>query len=135
MQREGVQPNQVTFTILIDGHIQFGETDLAVGLFNKMNASGFDPDQLLQKIQILTPVTAVANAQLWHKWQIGRMIKIGFSELIASVLLCGNTDELCNEISAEQNLMVLERGSTDGEASKWNHNLGIHIQGRYHGGC
>ncbi|KAL2466368.1 Pentatricopeptide repeat-containing protein [Abeliophyllum distichum] len=30
MQRDGVQPNQVTFTILIDGHIQFGEMNLYI---------------------------------------------------------------------------------------------------------
>ncbi|KAL2520985.1 Uncharacterized protein Fot_24908 [Forsythia ovata] len=58
------------------------------------------------------------------------MMKIGFSKLISSVLLCGNTNELCNKISAQQNLMVPERGSTDGEASERNQNFGIHIQGR-----
>ncbi|XP_073293256.1 pentatricopeptide repeat-containing protein At5g62370 [Primulina huaijiensis] len=41
MQREGVHPNMVTFTILIDGHMKFGEVDLAVDLFNKMNSNDF----------------------------------------------------------------------------------------------
>ncbi|KAA8533852.1 hypothetical protein F0562_031369 [Nyssa sinensis] len=47
MRREGVAPNQVTFTILIDGHIRFRETDYAIGLFNKMNASGCAPDRIV----------------------------------------------------------------------------------------
>ncbi|PIN13570.1 hypothetical protein CDL12_13805 [Handroanthus impetiginosus] len=47
MQREGVHPNHVTFTILIGGHIQSGEIDVAVALFNKMNANGLAPDRLL----------------------------------------------------------------------------------------
>lgn len=47
MQRKGVLPNQVTFTILIDGHMRFGETNCAIKLFNKMNASGYAPDRVL----------------------------------------------------------------------------------------
>lgn len=47
MQREGVQPNQVTFTILIDGHIRSGELELAVGLLNRMNANGIPTDRML----------------------------------------------------------------------------------------
>ncbi|KZV29405.1 pentatricopeptide repeat-containing protein-like [Dorcoceras hygrometricum] len=41
MQKKGVHPNIVTFTILIDGHMKVGEVDLAVALFNKMNSNGF----------------------------------------------------------------------------------------------
>ncbi|KAM3222052.1 hypothetical protein P3L10_021322 [Capsicum annuum] len=37
MQNEGIQPNQVTFTILIDRHFRSGEIDRAVGFFNRMN--------------------------------------------------------------------------------------------------
>jgi pentatricopeptide repeat protein len=44
MQREGVCPNQVTYTILVDGHIQSGDIDSAIGLFNKMNEDGCAPD-------------------------------------------------------------------------------------------
>ncbi|EYU24969.1 hypothetical protein MIMGU_mgv1a022106mg, partial [Erythranthe guttata] len=47
MRKEGVEPNRVTYTILIDGHIQIGELHLAVGLFNEMNANGFPPDRML----------------------------------------------------------------------------------------
>ncbi|GFP88266.1 pentatricopeptide repeat-containing protein at5g62370 [Phtheirospermum japonicum] len=47
MLRDGLCPNQVTFTILIDGHIQFGEIDNAVALFNRMNANGVLPDRML----------------------------------------------------------------------------------------
>ncbi|KAL4625154.1 hypothetical protein ACB092_05G004000 [Castanea dentata] len=36
MQREGVHPNEVTYSILIDGHIRSGDIDSAIGLFNKM---------------------------------------------------------------------------------------------------
>ncbi|XP_055826282.1 pentatricopeptide repeat-containing protein At5g62370-like [Solanum dulcamara] len=35
MQNEGIQPNQVTFTILIDGHLRSGEIDSAVSLSTK----------------------------------------------------------------------------------------------------
>ncbi|KAK3010763.1 hypothetical protein RJ639_012877 [Escallonia herrerae] len=45
MEREGVRPNEVTFTILIGGHIRFGESDCAIGLFNEMNAYGCVPDK------------------------------------------------------------------------------------------
>lgn len=47
MQSEGLRPNEVTFTILMDGHLRIGETDLAVGLFNRMNASGCFPDRVV----------------------------------------------------------------------------------------
>nr|XP_009761779.1 PREDICTED: pentatricopeptide repeat-containing protein At1g79540-like [Nicotiana sylvestris] len=47
MQSEGVQPNQVTFTILIDGHFRSGEIDLAVSLFNRMNAQSCSPDKIV----------------------------------------------------------------------------------------
>ncbi|KAL3647458.1 hypothetical protein CASFOL_008426 [Castilleja foliolosa] len=47
MQRTGMHPNQVTFTILIDGHIQLGEIDDAVALFNRMNVNGVLPDRML----------------------------------------------------------------------------------------
>ncbi|GFY81975.1 hypothetical protein Acr_02g0002150 [Actinidia rufa] len=47
MQRDGVCPNQVTFTILIDGHIRFGEIDSAILLFNKMNEHGCIPDRIV----------------------------------------------------------------------------------------
>ncbi|KAF3953007.1 hypothetical protein CMV_021500 [Castanea mollissima] len=46
MQREGVHPNEVTYSILIDGHIRSGDIDSAIGLFNKMNADGFAPDRI-----------------------------------------------------------------------------------------
>lgn len=45
MQREGLRPNQVTFSILINGHIAAGEIDQAIGLFNQMNADGCVPDK------------------------------------------------------------------------------------------
>ncbi|GLT40292.1 hypothetical protein SLA2020_144370 [Shorea laevis] len=45
MQREGFHPNQVTYTMLIGGHIRSGEIDHAIGLFNKMNADGCTPDE------------------------------------------------------------------------------------------
>ncbi|KAK3040078.1 hypothetical protein RJ639_027804 [Escallonia herrerae] len=45
MEREGVRPNEVTFTILIGGHNRFGESDRAIGLFNEMNAHGCVPDK------------------------------------------------------------------------------------------
>ncbi|KAL6541745.1 hypothetical protein OROGR_011231 [Orobanche gracilis] len=47
MQMEGVCPNHVTFTILIEGHIRFGEIDCGVALFNKMNANGVFPNRML----------------------------------------------------------------------------------------
>ncbi|KAK4350737.1 hypothetical protein RND71_030050 [Anisodus tanguticus] len=52
MQKEGLQPNQVTFTILIDGHFRSGEIDRAVGLFNRMNARDCPPDNIqAQRVQ------------------------------------------------------------------------------------
>lgn len=45
MKREGLRPNQVTFCILINGHIAAGEIDQAIGLFNQMNADGCVPDK------------------------------------------------------------------------------------------
>ncbi|GER35053.1 pentatricopeptide repeat-containing protein [Striga asiatica] len=47
MLQEGLHPNHVTFSILIDGHIQNGEINCAVRLFNKMNANGIAPDRML----------------------------------------------------------------------------------------
>ncbi|CAK9315558.1 unnamed protein product [Citrullus colocynthis] len=46
MQKEGLRPNQVTFTILMDGHILAGDVNSAIGLFNKMNADGCIPDKV-----------------------------------------------------------------------------------------
>lgn len=46
MQNEGLRPNQVTFTILMDGHILAGDVNSAIGLFNKMNADGCIPDRI-----------------------------------------------------------------------------------------
>lgn len=46
MQREGLCPNQVTYTILMDGHLRSGDIDGGIGIFNKMNADGCLPDRL-----------------------------------------------------------------------------------------
>ncbi|XP_022985467.1 pentatricopeptide repeat-containing protein At5g62370 isoform X1 [Cucurbita maxima] len=46
MQKEGLHPNQVTFTILMDGHILAGDVNSAIGLFNKMNVDGCIPDKV-----------------------------------------------------------------------------------------
>ncbi|GMH18291.1 hypothetical protein Nepgr_020132 [Nepenthes gracilis] len=47
MQKEGLPPNHVTFTILIDGHIRHGEVDCALWLFNKMNEYGCKLDKIM----------------------------------------------------------------------------------------
>ncbi|XP_060210796.1 pentatricopeptide repeat-containing protein At5g62370-like [Lycium barbarum] len=47
MQNEGLQPNQVTFTILIDGHFRSGEVDCAVTLFNIMIERNCPPDNIV----------------------------------------------------------------------------------------
>lgn len=47
MLRNGMYPNQVTFTILIGTHIRFRETDSAIWLFNQMNAYGCIPDRMV----------------------------------------------------------------------------------------
>ncbi|KAE8655267.1 NAC domain-containing protein 7-like [Hibiscus syriacus] len=52
MQKEGVHPNQVTFTVLMGGHIKAGEIDHAVGLYNKMNADGCAPDRVVYHILV-----------------------------------------------------------------------------------
>ncbi|KAL9680538.1 hypothetical protein QQ045_018418 [Rhodiola kirilowii] len=46
MQKQGVCPNEVTYTILIHGHIQFADIDQAVDIFNKMNMVGCVPDRI-----------------------------------------------------------------------------------------
>ncbi|KAF7836363.1 pentatricopeptide repeat-containing protein [Senna tora] len=45
MQNEGVCPNKVTYTILLDGHIRLDDIDSAVRLFNEMNVVGCAPDR------------------------------------------------------------------------------------------
>nr|GMD94168.1 pentatricopeptide repeat-containing protein At5g62370 [Ipomoea batatas] len=52
MIRKELLPNHVTFTILIDGHIQNGKIDLAVNLFNKMNELGCVPDNIVYNTMI-----------------------------------------------------------------------------------
>ncbi|KAK4259864.1 hypothetical protein QN277_006153 [Acacia crassicarpa] len=46
MQKEGVCPNHVTYTILLSGHIHLDDVDSAVRLFNKMNVDGCVPDRI-----------------------------------------------------------------------------------------
>ncbi|KAJ4829024.1 hypothetical protein Tsubulata_012916, partial [Turnera subulata] len=50
MQRGGVYPNEVTFTILIDTHSRILDIDHAISLFNMMNAAGSAPDKITYKI-------------------------------------------------------------------------------------
>lgn len=53
MLRDGMCPNQVTFTIFIGAHIRFGETDSAIWLFNQMNAHGCIPDRIVSNTLIM----------------------------------------------------------------------------------
>lgn len=46
MEKEGMCPNHVTYTILLYGHIQLDDVDSAVRLFNKMNVDGCIPDRI-----------------------------------------------------------------------------------------
>ncbi|CAH9116540.1 unnamed protein product [Cuscuta europaea] len=52
MQKEGLLPNHVTLTILIDGHFRKGKTDLAVNLFNKMNEHDYVLDDVVYNMLI-----------------------------------------------------------------------------------
>ncbi|GAB4825937.1 hypothetical protein Ancab_008805 [Ancistrocladus abbreviatus] len=52
MQRKGVCPNHVTYTILIDGHIRHGEVDHALRLFRYIIADGCEPDKIMYKTLI-----------------------------------------------------------------------------------
>lgn len=46
MEKESLYPNQVTYTILMAGHISHGDICHAVDVFNIMNANGYGPDQV-----------------------------------------------------------------------------------------
>lgn len=46
MLNQGVCPNLVTYSILLDGHILLDDIDSAVRLFNKMNVDGCAPDRI-----------------------------------------------------------------------------------------
>ncbi|KAL3837897.1 hypothetical protein ACJIZ3_022488 [Penstemon smallii] len=61
MESEGIHPNVVTFTILINGHLRLGEVDIAISLFNKMNANGLSADGIL------------FNALVKHLCEMGRV--------------------------------------------------------------
>lgn len=46
MQKEGICPNEVTFTILIEAHSRAGQINQAIELFNLMNADGYKLDKV-----------------------------------------------------------------------------------------